>query len=97
MSTTPVSPLTEIRAAHMLCTHSAPRPGGINLNKAGCSCGARYEWYGREDAHGEHVDAVIVARMADVWDEAYQHGYEDDGEPNPYRATQPTEHEEHQP
>lgn len=84
----PANPLAEIRAAHMLCTHSAPRPGGINFNKAGCSCGARYDWYRREAEHDEHVDDVIVARMADAWDDGWRHGYCDDGEPNPYRAAE---------
>lgn len=86
----PTNPLTEIRGQHVLCTHSAPRPGGINLNKAGCSCGVRHAWHRREAEHAEHVDSVIIARMADTWDEAYQHGYDDDGEPNPYRATEET-------
>jgi hypothetical protein len=57
MSETPVSPLAEIRAAHVLCTHSSVR---ANIHKAGCACGARYEWHGREEAHAEHVDGVIT-------------------------------------
>ena len=84
---TTVSPLAEIRATHVLCTHSSVR---ANIHKAGCACGARYEWHGREEAHAEHVDGVITARMADVWDEAYRHGYDDDGEPNPYRTEDPS-------
>lgn len=92
----PTNPLAEIRSAHLLCTHSAPRPGGINVNKAGCSCGARYEWYRREAEHAEHVDAAIVehftARIADAWDEGVrqQRAAREPVQFNPYRAIEET-------
>lgn len=36
------------------------------------------------------VHDIVEARMADAWDEGYQHGYEDDGGPNPHRAIEET-------
>lgn len=59
------SPLREVRAEHLLCTHSSNR-NGLITHKAGCSCGVPFEWYAREEEHAEHVDAMIVEHFSEV-------------------------------
>lgn len=100
---TPTNPLAEIRATHVLCTHSRIQSGGIKINKAGCSCGAYYTWNRREAEHVEHVDAVIVARMAEAWDAGFEEGINEgfiadnpyrDAPTEPIALAKPTEYEE---
>lgn len=67
--------LAYLRATHLLCTHSGTRRGGmITVNKASCSCGVEYGWYGRETEHVAHQDAVAAEYFAAREEKAYRRG-----------------------
>ena len=83
-----ITPYMQDREARKCGTDVPHKPTDEFVRQAFAN-GAGALWPDGRDP-GWHVtfDRWLAAQKAAVWDEAYQDGYEDNGGPNPYRATE---------